>query len=82
MTKKQKQKRKLILFGVEVVCLLFLLGILYVWSVVGKIDFNPLALGDAGINEKEFDGAGIHPGQERVHVGLGSRHHRRLQQHD
>ena len=38
--------------------------------------------GDAGINEKEFDGAGIHPGQERVHVGLGSRHHRRLQQHD
>lgn len=55
MTKRQKQKRKLILFGVEVVCLLFLLGILYVWSVVGKIDFNPLALGDAGINEDLAD---------------------------
>lgn len=50
MTKRQQQKRKLILFGVEVVCLLFLLGILYVWSVVGKIDFNPFAWGDAGIN--------------------------------
>ena len=55
MTKRQKQKHKLILFGVEVVCLLFLLGILYVWSVVGKIDFNPLALGDAGINEDIAD---------------------------
>ena len=55
MTKRQKQKRKLILFGVEVVCLLFLLGILYVWSVVGKIDFNPLAMGDAGINEDIAD---------------------------
>lgn len=50
MTRRQKQKRKLILVAVELVCLLFLLGILYVWSVIGKIDFNPFAWGDAGIN--------------------------------
>ena len=50
LTKRQRQKRKLILFGIESLCLLFLLGFLYVWSVVGKIDFNPFAWGDAGIN--------------------------------
>lgn len=49
-TKRQQQKRKIAVLGVEVVCLLFLLGILYVWSVVGKIEFNPFELGDAGIN--------------------------------
>ncbi len=51
VTKRQQQKRKLIFLGIELVCLLFLLGILYVWSVVGKIDVNPFAWGDAGINE-------------------------------
>lgn len=50
LTRRQRQKRKLILFGIESLCLLFLLGFLYVWSVVGKIDFNPFAWGDAGIN--------------------------------
>ena len=55
MTKRQQQKRKLILFGIELVCLFFLLGILYVWSVVGKIDFNPFAWDDAGINEDLAD---------------------------
>ena len=56
-TKKQQQKRKLMLLGVEVVCLLFLLGVLYVWSVVGKIEFNPMALDDAGINADLADDA-------------------------
>ena len=55
LTKKQQQKRKLIFFGIEIVCLLFLLGVLYVWSVVGKIEFNPFAWGDAGINEDLAD---------------------------
>lgn len=55
MTRKQRQKRKLILLLVELVSLLLLLGILYVWSVVGKIEFNPFAWGDAGINSDLAD---------------------------
>ncbi|MBQ6844874.1 MAG: LCP family protein [Agathobacter sp.] len=57
ITRRQKQKRKLILLGVELVCFLVLLVVLYVWSVIGKIDFNPLALDDAGINEDLADDA-------------------------
>lgn len=55
MNKKQQQKRKLTILGIEVVCLIVLLGILYVWSVVGKIDFNPFSWADAGINEDLAD---------------------------
>lgn len=50
MNKKQQQKRKLTILGIEVLCLIVLLGVLYVWSVVGKIDFNPFSWADAGIN--------------------------------
>ena len=32
--------------------------------------------------EEEFDGIGVHPGPQRLHAGLGGRHHRRLQRHD
>lgn len=48
--KRRAKKRKLVLLGVELISLIVLLGVLYVWSVVGKIDFNPFALDDAGIN--------------------------------
>lgn len=55
MNKKQQQKRKLTILGIEVVCLVVLLGVLYVWSVVGKIDFNSFGWADAGINEDLAD---------------------------
>lgn len=55
MNKKQQQKRKLTILGIEVICLIILLGVLYVWSVVGKIDFNPFGWADAGINEDLAD---------------------------
>ena len=52
ITKKQRQQRKLIVFGVEILCLVLLLGLVYVWSLVSKIevdtDFND---SEAGINE-------------------------------
>ena len=52
ITKKQRQQRKLIVFGVEVACLVLLLGLVYVWSLISKIevdtDFND---SEAGINE-------------------------------
>lgn len=50
MTKKEQQKRKILLVVLEVVCILVLLAILYVWSFIGKIDFNPFDREDAGIN--------------------------------
>lgn len=53
--KKQKRKRKRIIFVLELVCFVFLLAVLYVWSVVGKIDINPFHLGDAGINKDLAD---------------------------
>ncbi|MBP3676870.1 MAG: LCP family protein, partial [Agathobacter sp.] len=52
ITKRQKQKRKLIIFGIEVLCLLLLLGVLYVWSLWDKIDVDTdFGHSDAGINE-------------------------------
>lgn len=52
ITKRQKQKRKLIIFAVEVLCLLLLLGVLYVWSLWSKISVEPdLTDSEAGINE-------------------------------
>lgn len=52
ITKRQRQKRKLIIFGVEILCLILLLGALYVWSLWSKIkvdsDFDN---SEAGINE-------------------------------
>lgn len=50
MTKKEQQKRKILLVVLEVVCILVLLAILYVWSFIGKIDFNPFDRENAGIN--------------------------------
>ena len=52
ITKRQKQKRKLIVFGIEVLCLLLLLGVLYVWSLWDKIDVDTdFGDSEAGINE-------------------------------
>ena len=52
ITKRQKQKRKLIIFGIEVLCLLLLLGVLYVWSLWDKIDVDTdFGDSEAGINE-------------------------------
>ena len=52
LTKRQKQKRKLIIFGVEILCLLLLLALLYVWSLWSKIDIqSDMGDSEAGINE-------------------------------
>ena len=52
ISKRQKQRRKLLVFGVEVLCLLLLLGILYVWSLWSKISVDPeFTDSEAGINE-------------------------------
>lgn len=52
LTKRQQQKRKLIIFGVEVLCLVLLLGVLYVWSLWQKIDIqSDMGDSEAGINE-------------------------------
>ncbi|MBR3811995.1 MAG: LCP family protein [Agathobacter sp.] len=52
ITKRQKQKRKLIIFGVEVLCLLLLLGVLYVWSLFSKVTVDrDFSSSEAGINE-------------------------------
>lgn len=52
ITKKQKQQRKLIIFGVEIVCLLLLLGVTYAWSMISKIDVDTdFDNSEAGINE-------------------------------
>lgn len=48
--KKQQQRKKILLVVFEVICVLILLGILYLWSMIGKIDFNPFDRENAGIN--------------------------------
>lgn len=52
ISKRQQQKRKLIIFGIEILCLLLLLGALYIWSIISKMevdsDFDNT---EAGINE-------------------------------
>ena len=52
LTKREQQKRKLIILGIEVVCLLILLAVLFVWSLWSKINTDAGFGGaDAGINE-------------------------------
>lgn len=52
LTKGQKHKRMLIVFCVEVLCLLLLLGIVYIWSLWSKIDVqSDMGDSEAGINE-------------------------------
>ena len=52
LNKRQQQKRKLIILGIEVFCLLILLGVLYVWSLWNKISVEPdMSDSEAGINE-------------------------------
>lgn len=52
VTKRQKQKRKLIIFGLEILCLLVLLVALYAWSLWEKIDIDSgFTDSEAGINE-------------------------------
>lgn len=47
LNKRQQQKRKLVIIGVEIFCLLLLLGALYVWSLWSKVDV------DSGFNDSE-----------------------------
>ena len=52
LNKRQQQKRKLIIVGIEILCLLLLLGALYVWSLWSKIDIDGgFTNSEAGINE-------------------------------
>lgn len=52
ISKRKQQKRKLIIFGVEILCLLLLLGALYVWSIISKMEVDTdFTDSEAGINE-------------------------------
>lgn len=52
VTRRQKQKRKLVIFGLEILCLVLLLGVVYVWSLWSKIDVqSDLEDSEVGINE-------------------------------
>lgn len=52
VSKKQQQIRKLIILGVEVICLIALLGVLYVWSLWNQVSVEPdFTDSEAGINE-------------------------------
>lgn len=55
INKRRRRKRRMFILGAELVFLALLLAVLYVWSVVGKIDVNPFAWGEAGINEDLAD---------------------------
>lgn len=55
LSKKQQQQRKMMIVGIEIVCLLVLLVVVFVWSFVGKINFNSFSEKDAGINEDLSD---------------------------
>lgn len=57
LTKKEQQQRKILLVILEVICVILLFAILYVWSFVGKIDFNPFDRENAGINSDLSDDA-------------------------
>lgn len=50
LTKKEQQKRKMKIVGIEIVCLIVLLVVVGVWSFVGKINFNSFSEDEAGIN--------------------------------
>lgn len=51
LNKRQRQRKKLILFAVEIIVLLFLLAALYVWGIFGKMDIQDFGNSEAGINE-------------------------------
>ena len=52
ISKRKQQQRKLIIFGVEILCLLLLLGVLYIWSIVSKMEVDTdFTNSEAGINE-------------------------------
>ena len=52
ISKRKQQQRKLIIFGVEILCLLLLLGALYVWSIISKMEVDTdFTNSEAGINE-------------------------------
>lgn len=52
LTKKQKQKRKLIVIGMEILCLIVLLGALYVWKLFSKVEIDTsFTDSEAGVNE-------------------------------
>lgn len=51
LTKKEQQKRKLMIIAAEIGCLALLVIVVVAWSFVGKINFNSFKEGDAGIND-------------------------------
>ncbi len=56
LTKRQKQRRKLIVFGIEIMSLLLLLALLYVWKLFSQVDIDSdFGNDNAGINEDLAD---------------------------
>lgn len=51
LTKKEQQKRKLMIVAAEVGCLALLAIVIFAWSFVGKINFMSFDEDDAGIND-------------------------------
>lgn len=52
VTKRQKQTRKLFMIGVELLCLVVVLGGLYIWKLFSKVDIDPdFTDSEAGVNE-------------------------------
>lgn len=52
VTKRQKQTRKLVLIGVEVLCLVVVVGALYAWKLFSRVDIDTgFTDSEAGVNE-------------------------------
>lgn len=50
LTKKEQQKRKLMIIAAEIGCLALLVIVVLAWNFVGKINFNSFKEDEAGIN--------------------------------
>lgn len=55
LTKKEQQKRKLIIIAAEIGCLAILGIVIFAWSFFGKINFDSFNEGEAGINNDLSD---------------------------
>ena len=52
VTKRQRQKRKIIIFILEILCLVVLLGALYVWKLFSQVEIDSgFTDSEAGVNE-------------------------------
>ena len=55
LTKKEQQKRKIMIIAAEVICLVVLGIVVFAWSFLGKIDYSNFGEDEAGINNDLSD---------------------------